>query len=139
MSVYERIDEDRRPAWSQIGSAGKFRIEPDTDFAPGDDSSGRTWTMGRFDPHYHNAEEYWLISAGSGVIRIEDEQFDFGPGDIICIEGGKLHDVVGCYETVQGFWFSPMPTAGDAPHLYRRPEDEVGHVVPLLSASQSER
>ena len=83
MSIVQRIDDVRRPGWSGIASAGNFRAEPETDFAPGDDEHGVKWTMGRFDPHYHNTDEYWLISRGRGVIRIEDE--DFG------VQAGRHH------------------------------------------------
>jgi mannose-6-phosphate isomerase-like protein (cupin superfamily) len=133
LSIFRRIDGDSRPSWSGIGSAGAFVVTPGTDFAPADDPSGRTWTMGRFDPHYHNTDEYWLIASGRGVIRIDEEQFAFGPGDIVCIEGGKVHDIVGCYERVHGFWFVPTEPEGEAPHLYQTPEDEFGHVIAHLS------
>jgi mannose-6-phosphate isomerase-like protein (cupin superfamily) len=132
LTVVTRIDEAQRPSWSDIGSAGNFRAEPETDFAPGDDERGFKWTMGRFDPHYHKTDEYWLISRGRGVIRIDEEEFEFKAGDIICIEGGKVHDIVGLYEPVDGFWFIPTESRGDAPHLYRTPEDEIGHVIPQL-------
>jgi mannose-6-phosphate isomerase-like protein (cupin superfamily) len=139
VTVLHRIDEVQRPAWSGIGSAGNFRAEPETDFLPADDEHGFKWTMGRFDPHYHNTAEYWLISRGRGVIRIGDEDFDFKAGDIICIEAGKVHDIVGLYEAVEGFWFIPTESPGDAPHLYRNPEDAEGHVIPLLSGQGGSR
>jgi mannose-6-phosphate isomerase-like protein (cupin superfamily) len=128
-SVYRRVLGDNRPPWSDIGSAGTFAIEPETDRAGQDDEHER-YVIGRFDPHYHpDADEYWLISTGRGVIELEREPHRFGPGDIICIPRGQLHDVVGIYERVEGFWF--QPGAGNL-HEHRTPEDAHGHVVPLL-------
>jgi mannose-6-phosphate isomerase-like protein (cupin superfamily) len=133
MSVFPRITDADRPPWASITSAGSFRIEPETDW-PARDEGGRAYVMGRFDPHYHDGDEYWLISSGRGVIKIEDETFDFAPGDIICIERGKLHDVVGVYETVDGFWFQPLSPSGQPTgHMHRRPEDAEGHPVALLT------
>jgi hypothetical protein len=51
-----------------------------------------------------------------------------------------LHDVIGAYETVEGFWFQPpwpsevpMPDSGLPSHVHRTPEDAHGHVVELLT------
>jgi mannose-6-phosphate isomerase-like protein (cupin superfamily) len=119
---------EARPDWSDIGSAGAFAIEPETDWAGRDE--GDRYTMGRFDPHFHSdADEYWLIASGSGVIRIGDGEHQFGPADIICIERGLVHDVLGVHERVEGFWF--QPGAGNS-HEHLTPEDAHGHVVPLL-------
>jgi mannose-6-phosphate isomerase-like protein (cupin superfamily) len=134
MSVSRRITDEVRPEWSDIGSTGSFRIEPDTD-RPGADDDVQRYVMGRFDPHYHpDADEYWLIHAGRGVIRIGEDEHEFGPGDIICIEHGLVHDVTGVYETVDGFWFQPGPGQG---HHYRSPEDAHGHVVPRLGEREA--
>lgn len=130
--VFSRISETDRPWWADIGSAGNFRAVPETDHAPGDEEGGIHWVMGRFDPHYHEADEYWLVHKGSGRIKIGDEVHEFKAGDIICIERGQVHDIVGLYETVEGFWFIPSPAAGSEPHMYRRPEDAHGHVIPRL-------
>src|SRR4051794_26067585 len=72
-SIYRRVIGPMRPEWSDIGSAGAFAIEPETDWAGRDE--GDRYTMGRFDPHFHSdADEYWLIASGSGVIRIGDDE-----------------------------------------------------------------
>jgi mannose-6-phosphate isomerase-like protein (cupin superfamily) len=133
--VYRRVTADARPQWADIGSTGAFAIEPDTDWKGRDDEHGR-YTMGRFDPHFHSdADEYWLISSGSGVIRIGEDEHRFGPADIICIERGLVHDVVGVHGRVEGFWFQPSGEARG--HEHRSPEDAEGHVVPLLSEDAS--
>lgn len=133
MGVYRRISVSDRPEWADIASAGVFRIEPESDVPSRYDEDGVRYVVGRFDPHYHDGDEYWLICQGRGVVRIEDEEYPFGPGDIVCIERGHLHDVVGVYETVEAFWFEgPVPSRSSAGHLHRTPEDAIGHVVPLL-------
>jgi mannose-6-phosphate isomerase-like protein (cupin superfamily) len=130
-SVFRRVVDSLRPEWSDIGSAGAFAIEPESDWPGRDDDHGR-YEMGRFDPHFHpDADEYWLIAAGGGIIRIGDGEHAFGPADIICIHRGEVHDVLGVYERVEGFWF--QPGAGNS-HEHLTPEDAHGHVVPLLAA-----
>jgi mannose-6-phosphate isomerase-like protein (cupin superfamily) len=141
--VYRQVlDATERPAWATgaMESTGSFRIEPGTDREPLWDEAGQIADYGRFDPHHHPAHEFWFISKGRGVIRIADSDHDFGPGDIICIEGGSLHDVTGAYETVEGFWFQsawpadvPFPDSGLPSHVHPTPEDAHGHVVALLT------
>src|SRR4051794_21807863 len=119
-----RITDSERPWWADIGSTGNFRAIPETDHEPGDDAEGLVWVMGRFDPHHHEADEYWLIHKGRGRIKMDDSVHEFKAGDIICIERGATHDIVGLYETVEGFWFIPSAAAGALPHLWKTPEDE---------------
>ena len=131
--IYRRVMGDERPAWAAVGSIGRFRIEPETDWDGRDDDEGR-YLMGRFQPHYHHGDEYWLIASGSGVVRIGTAERRFRAGDIVCIEGGKVHDVPGVFEPVEGFWFEALPPDGQqAGHFYVTPEDERGHVVQLLA------
>jgi mannose-6-phosphate isomerase-like protein (cupin superfamily) len=136
--VFPLVDDRNRPWWSDIGSAGNFQISPETDFRGGFDEDGVRWVMGRFDPHYHEADEYWLIHKGRGRVKIGDDIYEFKAGDIVCIERGTVHDIVGLYETVEGFWFITSAAAGLADHLWRTPEDEYGHVIPVLEDADSE-
>jgi mannose-6-phosphate isomerase-like protein (cupin superfamily) len=136
------LDASERPEWAAqaMESTGNFRIEPGTDRDPIWDEEAQIADYGRFDPHYHAAHEFWFISKGRGIIRIGDDEHAFGPGQIICIEGGKLHDVIAAHETVEGFWFQtawpadvPMPESGLPSHQHPTPEDAHGHVVKKLS------
>ncbi len=118
MSVYRRIDEENRPPWADLTSAGTFRIEPED----------------RYDPHYHAGHEYWLISRGRGVVELDGERHKLEGGDILAIERGRVHDIVGLWEPLEGFWFEgPVPSGESGGHIHRAPEDAEGHVIPLLT------
>jgi mannose-6-phosphate isomerase-like protein (cupin superfamily) len=115
--VVKNLWPDARPSWSDVTSAGIFRVEPD----------------GRFDLHYHDCDEYWLIFAGRARVTVGPGTYEVGPGDIVCTPTGTEHDVIGVYETLEGFWFEARtPEGGRVGHLHRRPDDAEGHDVPLL-------
>ena len=118
MVVVRGISPDARPPWSDVTSAGIFRVEPD----------------GRFDLHYHDCDEYWLIFAGRARVTVGAGTYVVGPGDIVCTPTGTEHDVVGVYETLEGFWFeAATPEGGRVGHLHRTSEAAQGHAVPLLT------
>jgi len=105
---------DSRPTWSDVTSAGIFRIEPN----------------GRFDKHYHDCDEYWLVFSGCAKVMVGDETFVVGQGDIICTPIGVEHDVVAVSETLEAFWFEGATEAGGRiGHLHRSDEAAAGHVV----------
>ena len=54
-NVWKRIEDDDRPAWSDVTSTGTFRIDP-----------GQT-----FDRHYHDCDEYWFIRDGRYKVPFE--------------------------------------------------------------------
>jgi mannose-6-phosphate isomerase-like protein (cupin superfamily) len=116
--VVQRISPDARPSWSDVTSAGVFRVEPD----------------GRFDLHYHDCDEYWLVFSGRARVLVGTNTYEVGPGDIVCTPTGTQHDVVGVYELLKAFWFEARtPPGGRIGHLHRTPEDAKGHPVPLLT------
>lgn len=116
--VVQRLSPDSRPAWSDVTSAGIFRVEPG----------------GRFDRHYHDCDEYWLVFAGRARVAVGDDPYEVAPGDIVCTPTGTEHDVVGVYETLEAFWFEGRtPPDGRIGHLHRTSEDSQGHDVPSLS------
>ncbi|WP_162606222.1 cupin domain-containing protein [Jiangella asiatica] len=106
---------DRRPEWSQVTAAGRFRVP----------RSG-----GTFDRHYHDCDEYWLIYAGRAKVMTEGEEFYVGPGDIVCTRAGDEHDVVEVYEDLEAFFFEDVLfEGGRAGHLHRSPELAERHEV----------
>jgi mannose-6-phosphate isomerase-like protein (cupin superfamily) len=115
--VTQRLSPDARPTWSDVTSAGVFRVEPN----------------GRFDRHYHDCDEYWLVFAGSGRVMVGAVTYDVVSGDIVCTRAGAEHDVVAVGQTLQAFWFEgPTPSGGRVGHLHRTDDDARGHRVPLL-------
>jgi mannose-6-phosphate isomerase-like protein (cupin superfamily) len=115
--IVQRLSVEARPPWSDVTSAGTFRVEPN----------------GRFDRHYHDCDEYWLVFSGRARVLVGERTYDVGPGDIVCTQTGIEHDVVAVRETLEAFWFeSRTPPGGRIGHLHRTPEDAQGHDVPFL-------
>jgi mannose-6-phosphate isomerase-like protein (cupin superfamily) len=118
MVVVQRLSPEARPSWSDVTSAGVFRVEPG----------------GRFDRHYHDCDEYWLVFAGRARVLVSDGTYLVGPGDIVCTPTGTEHDVLAVAETLEAFWFeASTPPGGRIGHLHRTPEDAQGHDVPPLT------
>jgi mannose-6-phosphate isomerase-like protein (cupin superfamily) len=116
--VYRELLGGERPAWSDVTSAGVFRVEPD----------------GRFDRHFHDCDEYWLVIGGRARILVGERTLDVAKGDIVCIETDTDHDVLGVWEPFEAFWFeAATPPGGRTGHLHRLPEDAERHAVPLLA------
>ena len=107
-----------RPDWCQVTSAGIFRISTQN---------------GRFDCHYHECHEYWLIFKGKAKIETEGQAHYVKPGDIVCTKAGDEHDCLEIYEDIEGFYFEDAtPDDGKIGHLHRTEEKAKGHVVPHL-------
>lgn len=48
------------------------------------------------DPHLHTQiTEIYLVARGTSLIRIEQEQVELGPGDMLVIEPGEAHTFLG--------------------------------------------
>jgi mannose-6-phosphate isomerase-like protein (cupin superfamily) len=108
-----------RPEWSGVTSAGIFRVR----------TQG-----GRFDCHYHDCHEYWLIFRGKAKVMTEGQQCYVKPGDIVCTKAGDEHDVLEVYEDLEGFWFEDVtPEGGREGHLHRDETKAKGHDVPAKS------
>ena len=107
-----------RPDWSDVTTAGIFRVLV----------GGR-----RFDCHYHDCNEYWLIFKGKAKVMTEGESFYVKPGDIVCTKAGDEHDVTEIYEDLEAFYFEgETPEGGRTGHLHRDEEKAKGHPVPAL-------
>src|SRR5262245_55409993 len=64
----EAMHGGNRPAWSGVTSAGVFRVPT---------------TGGKFDRHYHDCNEYWLVFRGKAKVLSEGVEFYVQPGDIV--------------------------------------------------------
>ena len=111
-----------RPAWSGVTSAGIFRVPLEN---------------GRFDCHYHDCHEYWLVFGGRAKVLTEGRTFYVKAGDIVCTKAGDEHDVVEVYEDLEAFWFEDAtPAGGRVGHLHRDSDKAKGHPVPALPAPE---
>lgn len=105
-----------RPEWSRVTSAGIFRVSTDG---------------GRFDCHFHDCHEYWLIFKGKAKVLSEGQAYYVRPGDIVCTKAGDEHDVLEVYEDLEAFWFEDAtPEGGRIGHLHRDEMKAKGHPVP---------
>jgi hypothetical protein len=115
MPVHRGLSPTNRPAWCSVTSAGIFRVTRD----------------GRFDRHFHDFNEYWLVFKGRAKILTEEQEYVVGPGDIVCTRAGDEHDVLEVYEDLEAFWFEgELQGQGRLGHLHRSPELAEGHLVP---------
>lgn len=111
-----------RPDWCQVTSAGVFRVPTDG---------------GRFDCHFHDCDEYWLVFAGKARVMTEGEEYYVMPGDTVCTRAGDEHDVVAVYEDLEAFYFEDAtPAGGRTGHLHRDPDKAQGHPVPARPVPQ---
>jgi mannose-6-phosphate isomerase-like protein (cupin superfamily) len=110
------LDGAHRPAWSRVTSAGRFRVP----------LSG-----GRFDRHFHDCDEYWLICSGCAKVTVGGEEAVVSAGDIVCTPAGTEHDVIEVYADLEAFWFEDTtPAGGRVGHLHRDAAAAAGHPVP---------
>jgi mannose-6-phosphate isomerase-like protein (cupin superfamily) len=117
-AIYRDLRPHNRPAWTDLTSAGPWTLNP------GD----------RFDRHYHDCDEYWLIAGGGALVEVEPEQVAVRPGDMLCIERGRAHTVVELYAPLEAFWVEgPVAPGGQVGSLHRSEEDAHGREVPLAA------
>ena len=106
------------PEWSRVTNAGVFQV-------PARD--------GRFDCHFHDCDEYWLVYKGKAKVMSEDQEYYVGPGDIVCTRAGDEHDVLEIYEDLEAFFLEDAtPAGGRTGHLHRDEEKARRHDVPGL-------
>ena len=112
------LSSSNRPEWCQATSAGVFRVSREG---------------GRFDCHYHDCHEYWLVFRGKARVSSEGQEYYVKPGDIVCTRAGDEHDVLEVYEDLEAFYLEDAtPTGGRVGHLHRRAEKARGHAVLAL-------
>ena len=110
------MKEGNRPDWSRVTAAGVFRVLTEG---------------GRFDCHYHDCDEYWLIFKGKAKIMSEGREYYVKPRDIVCTRAGDEHDVVEVYEDMEAFYFEDaIPEGGRTGHLHKDEDKAKGHPVP---------
>lgn len=112
------MKHENRPDWSAVTAAGVFRVSTEG---------------GRFDCHYHDCHEYWLIYKGKAKVVTEGNAFYVKSGDIVCTKAGDEHDMIEIYKDIEAFYFEDAtPEGGRIGHLHRDEEKAKGHPVPAL-------
>ncbi|MDG4834871.1 cupin domain-containing protein [Solwaraspora sp. WMMD1047] len=119
-SQRERLTAANRPDGCAVFSAGQFLIHADG--------------TGRFDRHYHEFEEFWLIASGSATVLVGDTTHRVAAGDIIRTAPGLEHDILDVADELRVFWVSVgLPPGSTGAHLHRTPDLAVKHLVPVAS------
>jgi mannose-6-phosphate isomerase-like protein (cupin superfamily) len=59
----------------------------------------------RFDNHYHDCDEYWILYAGEGAAFSEVRSYSVRPGDCIATGMGHHHDFPQVFSPVKGVYF----------------------------------
>jgi mannose-6-phosphate isomerase-like protein (cupin superfamily) len=109
------LSRENRPEWSRISSAGLFVVPA---------------KHGRFDCHYHDCDEYWLVFEGKARIMSEGVEYYVRPGDIICTKAGDEHDVIEVYEDLNAFWVeNALPECKGRTHFHKSEEKAKGHEI----------
>jgi len=58
------------------------------------------------DFHYHDGDEYWFVFRGRLTLRLEDEDYEMGPGSVLAAGYGEEHGVLDPQETFEGVGFA---------------------------------
>lgn len=93
-------------AWGdETGGSGLFSVVNADD--PGDDGGDPVDypKTTRFDRHFHDCDEYWIIVRGRGVAVSEGRSYEVGPGDCIATGMGHHHDFPQVFEPVKAVYF----------------------------------
>ena len=118
----QAMGSGNRPEWSRVTSAGIFWVPTEG---------------GRFDCHYHDCDEYWLVFRGKAKVMSEGRAHYVKRGDIVCTRAGDEHDVLEVYENLEAFWFEDAtPPDGKLGHLHRDDTKAAGHPVPALAVPE---
>jgi mannose-6-phosphate isomerase-like protein (cupin superfamily) len=121
VTVLRLADGDRwsqsAPPWSALSAVGWFRLS----------AAGY-----RFDRHFHDCAEYWAVIEGRARVAVGGDEFDVGPGDLVCTPAGTEHDIVAVYGSDLALFFveEAVPAGGDGGHRHRDPAT-AWHEVPL--------
>ena len=108
---------DNRHPWCDVVGIGVFRIRPGA----------------RFDRHFHDSPEYWLIYEGKGKVTVGDQTYYVQAGDVVCTPPGAEHDILEIYEEMEGFYFEEkVPASGRVGRLHRDDGAAQGHTIPQM-------
>ena len=104
--------------WKSITSSGIFTVtttDPPTHDTPYDYAKTT-----RFDNHYHDFDEYWILFEGRCRVATEGKFFDVGPGDCVATGMGWHHDVLSIEgdRPVRAVWFEGTLEGDRLGHLW---------------------
>ncbi len=92
-------------SWSdETGSCGVFKMNNNE--SPGNAGDPVEYDRRtKFDNHFHDCDEYWIIFKGSGLAVSEDKKYELKPGYFLATKMGDHHDLTNVYEDIHAVWF----------------------------------
>jgi mannose-6-phosphate isomerase-like protein (cupin superfamily) len=112
MPVIRRDTVDQKPDWLSASAFGMFRVPKG----------------GAVELHYHDADEIWFIVEGRARVVSEGQEYEVGPGDMLCTGMGDEHGTVEVHEDILGFFLEAnLEGQKRKGHLHR---EEHGRPVP---------
>lgn len=88
----------------ETGGAGIFGVTRAKELGDGGDPVSYPKET-RFDNHYHDCDEYWIVLEGRGVAVSEGKSYSVGPGDCVATGMGHHHDFPLVSEPVRAVFF----------------------------------
>jgi mannose-6-phosphate isomerase-like protein (cupin superfamily) len=92
----------------EIGASGVFDLKNDSAHRNDGDPTPypRSTT---FDNHYHDCNEYWIITEGRCVAVSENRMYVLAAGDCLATGMGHHHDIPVVIEPIRGVYFEGCP------------------------------
>lgn len=90
------------PSWSEVSRYGVNTLNP-----------GDTIEL-----HFHDCNEFWIITEGRGVATSEGVSYDLGPGDMLLTKQGDEHSLRVTEKMVAVYFYGIMPPDGRTGHLH---------------------
>src|SRR5262249_59570084 len=86
MPVIRRETVDQKPDWLSASAFGMFRVP-----------KGKEVEL-----HYHDADEIWFIVEGRARVASEGQEYEVGPGDMLCTGMGDEHGTIEGHDDILG-------------------------------------
>ncbi len=90
----------------EVGGSGLFSVEEAADGEREDRGDSVAYEKRtRFDCHFHDCDEYWILFAGRGVAVSEGKSYEVSAGDCVATGMGHHHDFPLVHEPVRAVYF----------------------------------
>jgi mannose-6-phosphate isomerase-like protein (cupin superfamily) len=106
-------------SWGEeTGSSGFF--EQHASDEPGNDGDPADYRRNtKFDRHYHDCDQYYVLYEGSGVVVIDNKAFEVAAGDCVAIGKGFHHDISMVHKPIKAVYFETTMQGRKRPgHLW---------------------
>ncbi len=76
------------------------------------------------EPHFHDCDEWWIITRGHALISTEGEEHEIEEGDMVFTPMGEDHEISEVYRDLEGVYFEgPLKGRKRRGHLHH-PDDD---------------